>query len=122
MSPETVSELRMPVITVVGQVTFQGTVRSLKRKGSRSATPVAKEATWHGTVTTLTSRNATPVEASDTSRRDARRSNVTAVERLDTWRFTAAKPLRSTATTVGSRVTWPRSAPSKLAPSSPLAL
>lgn len=117
MSPGTVRELKMPVITAGAQVIFPGTVRNLKRRGSRFATPVGKGGTWHGTVTTPTSRSATPVEASDTSRRDARRSNVTGVERLDTWRFTAAKRLRSTATTVGSRVTWPRSVPSRLVPS-----
>jgi len=121
MSPGTVRELKMPVITVVAQVIFPGTVRSLKRRGSRFATPAGKVVMWHGTVTTPTSKSATPVEASDTSRRDARRSNVTGVERLDTWRFTAAKRPRSTATTVGSRVTWPRSVPSKLVPSGLLA-
>jgi len=80
MSPGTVRELKMPVITAGAQVIFPGTVRNLKRRGSRFATPVGKGGTWHGTVTTPTSRSATPVEASDTSRRDARRSNVTGVE------------------------------------------
>lgn len=121
MSPGTVRELKMPVITVEAQVIFPGTVRSPKRRGSRFATPVEKGAMLRGTVTTPTSRSATPVEASDTSRRDARRSNVTGVEKLDTWRFTAAKRLKSTATTVGSRVTWPRSVPSRPVPSGLLA-
>lgn len=59
------------------EVTSPETARSRRRSENSCATTVGRLDTWHGTATTPTSRSATPVVASDTSRSAVRRSNAT---------------------------------------------
>lgn len=66
-----------PATTVEGVVTSPGTARSPRRRGSRSATTVAKLVMWPETVTMPTSRSVTPVAGSGTYRRAAKRSSAT---------------------------------------------
>lgn len=54
--------------TATGVVTFPGTARSPKRRGSSSATPAGKPATWPVTAITPTSRSATLAVGLATSR------------------------------------------------------
>lgn len=62
-----VNKLKILATTVAGVVTFLGTARSPRRNESRSATAVARLATWLATVT-MQSRNVTPVVVLVTSR------------------------------------------------------
>ena len=66
-----------PAKNVEGVATSPETARSLKRRGSRCVTTVARPAMWPGTVTMPTSRSATLVGALDTSRKAVKKSSAT---------------------------------------------
>lgn len=69
--------LLQPATTAEGVATSPGTARSRRRRGSRFVTTVAKLAMWPETVTTPTSRSATPAVDSGTYRKVARKSSAT---------------------------------------------
>lgn len=105
--------LKMRATTAAEAATSPGTARSPRRSASRCAITAVKPDTWRATATTPTSRSATPAADSDTSRRAAKKSSATGVERSVTWLFSAARPAKSTATTAANQATWRRSAPSR---------
>jgi len=113
MLPGTVKGLRMRATTVAGEATSPGSARSPRRRGSRCATPAARRDTWLATATTPMSRSAIPVEASVTFRKAVKKSSATGVERSVMLLCTAARPVKSTATTAENLVTWQKSAPSR---------
>lgn len=111
--PGTVKGLRMPATTAAVEATFPESARSRRRRGSRCATLAARRAMWLVTVTMPTSRSAIPVEVLATFKKAVKKSSATGVVRSVMLPCTAARPARSTATTVASPVTWQKSAPSR---------
>lgn len=111
--PEIVNRLRMHATIATGVAISPETVKNPKRRESSVVITAAKLVMWHATVTTAMSRSATPAVASDTSRNYVTRSSVTGVARSVTWLCSAARRLRSTATTAARPVTWPENAPLK---------
>ncbi|KAG7478108.1 hypothetical protein MATL_G00076870 [Megalops atlanticus] len=109
--PGTANGLRMHATIVAGVVTSPGTARSPRRRGSNAATTVARRATWHVTATTPTSRSATLVEDSVTSRKAVKKSSATGVARSVTLLYSAARRAKSTAITAASLGTWRKNAP-----------
>lgn len=110
---EIVRGLRMHATTVAGVATSQGIARNPRRRGSKSATTVARPATWPVIVTMPMSRSVTHVEALDTFRKAARKSSATGAVRSVMLPCSAARRARSTATTAENLATWRKSAPSR---------
>lgn len=66
--PVIVNKLKILATTVAGVVTSLGTVKSLRRSGSSSASAVVKLVTWLETATRPTNRSVTPVGVLVTSK------------------------------------------------------